>query len=462
MSILGAILTPHPPVLLPEIGQGREQELAATYASMRKIAAQVAAWQPDVLIVASPHTVLYRDYFHIAPGDGAIGDMSRFGAPEVRLQVSYDTLLREEIIHHAEAAGLHAGTLGQREPELDHGVLIPLYFLHKAGVHCPIVRIGLSGFSALDHYHLGQCIATAIDVLDRRAVFIASGDLSHKLKASGPYGFAPEGPQFDAAVTHTMASGNFLDFLTLSPSLCERAAECGLRSFQIMSGALDGLAVEPNLLSYEGPFGVGYAVACFTVTGHDATRCYENAYLQIRENHLNARKAHEDPWVQLARLSLETFVRSGHPLETLPDHLPREMTDETAGTFVSLHKDGQLRGCIGTIAPTRSNVAWEIVHNAISACAHDPRFSPVRPDELEALEISVDVLGTAEPVDSSEDLDPKHYGVIVTSGGQRGLLLPDLDGVDSVDEQLNIACRKAGIHPNEPYTIERFKVVRHQ
>lgn len=461
MSMLGAIITPHPPVLLPEVGGGREREIAATDRAMRTAAETVAAWQPDVIIVSSPHTILYRDYFHIAPGDGAVGDMGRFGAPEVRIQASYDTLLREEIIRRAEAEGLHAGTLGQRDPELDHGVLIPLYYLRKAGVRCPIVRMGLSGFSPLDHYRLGKCVQDAVNALGRRAVFLASGDLSHKLKADGPYGYAPEGPQFDDAVTRTMASGDFLEFLTIDPALCERAAECGLRSFQMMAGALDGLAVEPQLLSHEGTFGVGYAIALFPVTGRNDSRCYKKDYLLAKNDRLAKRKANEDPWVKLARCSLETYVKTGQRLTSLPEDLPAEMTTQQAGAFVSLHKNGQLRGCIGTIAPTCENLAWEIVQNAISACSRDPRFSPVRPDELDDLEYSVDVLGAPEPVDSPAALDPKTYGVIVSCGGRRGLLLPDLDGVDSVEAQLSIALQKGGIRENEPYKIERFKVVRH-
>lgn len=461
MSMLGAIITPHPPVLLPEVGGGREREIAATDRAMRTAAETVAAWQPDVIIVSSPHTILYRDYFHIAPGDGAVGDMGRFGAPEVRIQASYDTLLREEIIRRAEAEGLHAGTLGQRDPELDHGVLIPLYYLRKAGVRCPIVRMGLSGFSPLEHYRLGKCVQDAVNALGRRAVFLASGDLSHKLKADGPYGYAPEGPQFDDAVTRTMASGDFLEFLTIDPALCERAAECGLRSFQMMAGALDGLAVEPQLLSHEGTFGVGYAIALFPVTGHDDSRCYEKDYLLAKNNRRATRKANEDPWVKLARRSLETYVKTAQRLTSLPEDLPAEMTTQQAGAFVSLHKNGQLRGCIGTIAPTCDNLAWEIVQNAVSACSRDPRFSPVRPDELDELEYSVDVLGAPEPVDSPAALDPKTYGVIVSCGGRRGLLLPDLDGVDSVEAQLSIALQKGGIRENEPYKIERFKVVRH-
>ena len=461
MPMLGAVLSPHPPVLLPEVGKGREREISATGSALDQAARAVAGWNPEVLIVASPHTILYGDYFHIAPGSGAQGSMADFGAPQVRMEVKYDAPLREEILRRAENAGLRAGTRGQRDPSLDHGVLIPLYFLRRAGVNCPIVRMGLSGFSALDHYRLGQCVFQAVEALGRRAVFVASGDLSHKLKADGPYGFAAEGPVFDEAVTRAMASGDFLEFLTLDPSLCERAAECGLRSLQIMAGALDGLAVRPRLLSHEGPFGVGYGVALFPVTGRDDTRRYAAACERFRQERLAARRAQEDPWVRLARLSLETYIRHRHALTALPEDLPAELTDRAAGAFVSLHKDGRLRGCIGTIAPSEKNVGWEIVRNAVSAGTRDPRFPPVQAGELEELEYSVDVLGQPEPIDSPARLDPKRYGVIVSYGAKRGLLLPDLDGVDTAAEQIAIARRKGGIREKDPYTLQRFEVVRH-
>ena len=461
MPMLGAILTPHPPVLLPEVGKGQEREIAATDRAMRAAAAEVARWSPDVLIVASPHTILYGDYFHIAPGNGATGTMSAFGAPQVRIEAQYDISLRDEIVRRAQSAGLEAGTLGQRDPALDHGVLIPLYFLRKAGVDCPIVRMGLSGFSALAHYRLGQCVSEAVEALGRHAVFVASGDLSHKLKSDGPYGFAPEGPVFDKAVTETMASGNFLQFLTMDPALCERAAECGLRSFQMMAGALDGLSVAPQLLSHEGTFGVGYAVALFPVTGRDESRRFSVACEQAQRTRLEERRAREDEWVRLARLSLETYVRTGRRLDSLPDALPRELTEQAAGAFVSLHMGGRLRGCIGTIGPTQENLAWEIIRNAVSAGTRDPRFPAVRAEELDELEYSVDVLGQPESVDALDQLDPRQYGVIVSFGHQRGLLLPDLDGVDTAEQQIDIARQKGGIRATDPYTLQRFKVVRH-
>ena len=461
MPIKGALIVPHPPIIVPSVGRGREREAQATIDAYRAAARQAAAWDPEVLIVSSPHCVMYADYFHISPGEGASGDMAAFGAPQTGLSVKYDAQLRRELIRQAETAGVRAGTLGEKDPCLDHGAFLPLYFLQAAGVNCPILRVGLSGLSPMEHYRLGQCIARAVDKLGRRAVFAASGDLSHKLKSDGPYGYAPEGPVFDRRVTGAMASGDFLQFLIMDAALSDRAAECGLRSFQIMAGALDGLAVDAKLLSHEGTFGVGYAVAVFTVTGPDEKRCFARQCEEAERARLAERKAAEDPWVRLARASLETFVRTGKPLDTLPNWLPDEMTARSAGVFVSLHIHGQLRGCIGTTGPTRPNVAWEIVQNAVSACSKDPRFVPVRADELDSLEYSVDVLGEPEAISSPEQLDVKRYGVIVSCGGRRGLLLPDLEGVDTVEQQIDIARRKGGIGLRERYSLERFEVVRH-
>jgi AmmeMemoRadiSam system protein A len=138
------------------------------------------------------------------------------------------------------------------------------------------------------------------------------------------------------------------------------------------------------------------------------------------------------------------------------------MTENRAGAFVSLKKYGQLRGCIGTISPAYSNIAQEIIGNAISAGTRDPRFHPVRKDELDGIVYSVDILGEPEPIESIDQLDVKRYGVIVRAGRRSGLLLPDLEGVDTPEEQVSIALRKAGIRPDENYRMERFEVVRHK
>lgn len=168
-----------------------------------------------------------------------------------------------------------------------------------------------------------------------------------------------------------------------------------------------------------------------------------------------------DPYVALARNVVEHFVKTGEAL-SLPDDLPGELMHQRAGVFVSLHKGDDLRGCIGTIVATKDSIALEIVANGIAACSRDPRFSPVRPDELDYLSYSVDVLGDPEPVFSLDELDPKRYGVIVSKGWHRGLLLPDLEGVDTVLQQVAIAAQKAGLSSREPdIELERFEVVRH-
>jgi hypothetical protein len=166
----------------------------------------------------------------------------------------------------------------------------------------------------------------------------------------------------------------------------------------------------------------------------------------------------EHPLVQLARKTIEHRVRGGKAAP-MPENLTPEM-QEQAGVFVSLHRRGALRGCIGTFEPTTPSVAEEVMQNAVSSAIRDPRFPPVRPDELADLEINVDVLTSPEPVDGPEGLDPKRYGVIVECGWRRGLLLPDLEGVDSVRHQIDICRQKAGIGPREPVKLYRFEVRR--
>ena len=264
---------------------------------------------------------------------------------------------------------------------------------------------------------------------------------------------------FDAKIGEIFASGNLDGLFELDEDFVDAAAECGLRSFQIMAGAIDGLTLDIRMLSNEGPFGVGYGVA--TCLPADAGAGESATAEGAADDNADANAAAIDPHIALARLSVETFVRTGQPA-ALPADVPSELMNRRAGIFVSLHEHGELRGCIGTISATCENIAQEILQNGISACSHDPRFDPVQPDELDYLEYSVDVLGDAEPIDSPAELDPARYGVIVTKGWKRGLLLPNLEGVDTVEYQLAIAKQKAGIRPSDPNVqLERFEAVRH-
>jgi AmmeMemoRadiSam system protein A len=227
-----------------------------------------------------------------------------------------------------------------------------------------------------------------------------------------------------------------------------------------MAGALDGKAVEAAQYSHEDVTGVGYGICSFIPKGEDESRHFLNARLKIMEAELAQKGRKSDAYVKLARESAEYFVKNGREME-MPDWVPSELLKARAGAFVSVHKFGALRGCIGTIAATKENLALEIIHNAVSAVSEDPRFEPVTEDELKYLDINVDVLGEAEKISSPAELDVKKYGVIVQNGYQRGLLLPDLDGVDTVEQQIAIARRKGGIAPSEKVDLFRFEIVRH-
>lgn len=466
MSIKAAYMVPHPPMIVPAIGKGGEAQIEETTRSYEQIASEIAEQRPETIIITTPHSVMYADYFHISPGKGAKGSFAGFGAPQEQFGVTYDTELVSEICGIADSQEFPAGTLGERDKALDHAVMVPLWFIENAydrlGIEKDyrIVRIGLSALPLTDHYRLGQIIKTAVDNTGRSAVIVASGDLSHKLQEYGPYGFAKEGPEYDARVMDVCGRGAFGELFDFSESFCENAAECGHRSFVIMAGAFDGEAVEAKALSHQDVTGVGYGICTFCPKGEDGSRRFLDQYLEKMESEAAQRRSQSDAYVQLARKSLESYILKRERI-TVPDDVPEEMLSTRAGAFVSIHKNGALRGCIGTIGPTTDCVAQEIINNAISASTADPRFPAIGPDELQWLEINVDVLGEPEDIDSEDELDVKKYGVIVSSVGKRGLLLPDLEGVDTVEQQVAIAKQKAGIHRFESVKLQRFEVIRH-
>lgn len=463
MAILNAIMVPHPPLMIPQVGRGEERGIQATIDAYLEAGRFVAEAAPDAIVLTTPHSVMYTDWFHISPGREATGSFAQFRAPEVRICTSYDAELVDTLCRMAREEKFPAGTEGEKSPELDHATMVPLYFLSEAyggRPLPPIVRIGLSGLPLTEHYRLGMMIRGAAEKLGRRVSLVASGDLSHRLKEDGPYGFRVEGPEYDKRIMDVMGGAAFGELFDFSDAFCDSAGECGHRSFTILAGCLDGQAVRGKVLSYEGPFGVGYGVCTFLPGAADESRHFLDDALRRENGRLRARKAGEDEYVRLARLSVETYVKT-HQSAPLPPDVSKELTSRRAGVFTTLYKNGQLRGCIGTTAPTAENVAREILQNGISACSRDPRFSPVTEEELPFIEYSVDVLGAPEEIESPEQLDVRRYGVIVSCGGRRGLLLPDLTGVDGVDEQVAIARRKGGISPGEHIRLQRFEVVRH-
>jgi AmmeMemoRadiSam system protein A/AmmeMemoRadiSam system protein B len=464
-------LVPHPPLLIKGVGDG--SEIPATRAAYEEIGRQAQEYGPEVTVIISPHSVLYADYFHISPGAGAKGDFRQFRCPQVKFDVEYDEELAQAIAGLARESGIPAGFLGERDKALDHGVMVPLYFLRAKR----IVRVSLSGLGYGEQYRFGMCIGKAIEQLGRRAVVAASGDMSHKL--GGSYGFSPFGVEHDKYVRESIERADIRRLFAIPPEVAENAAECGLRAIMIMCGAFDGWQVKPKVLSYEAPYGVGYLCASFAAAGQTGSLLPQ--LIADKNAKLQALRQAEDPFVKLARANVEHFTRtgkaikltgdmsgnmsgnmSGDPAPDPPLKLPPEMLANKAGVFVSIKKNGSLRGCIGTTAPTAHNIALEIIQNGVAACSQDTRFQPVTPEELEELTYNVDVLSPPEPIADKSQLDVKKYGVIVTSGYKRGLLLPDLEGVDSVDEQIAIAMQKGGIKPTDKWSLERFEVTRHK
>jgi AmmeMemoRadiSam system protein A/AmmeMemoRadiSam system protein B len=434
MHLLAAFVLPHPPVALPEIGRGEELKISRTIDGYKKVAALIAQLKPDTIVLCSPHAPLSQDAFFISERLLETGSFARFSAPSTRVNATTDLAFVHELIRRSPdfIASAHESS------GLDHGTMVPLHFINKSYTDYKLVRIGLSMADAHRHFKIGEAIRDTAEALDKRIVFIASGDLSHRLMESGPYGFVKEGPIFDEEIVEILKTGQLEKLNAMAPEVIEDAGECGYRSLLILAGVVHGLRFKSELYSYEGPFGVGYATAGFLPSEHKDS----------------------DPYVKLARLAIEDFVLKKVETE-IPHDTPSELTDHKAGVFVSLHMNGNLRGCIGTIFPTTSSIAHEILRNAVLACSEDPRFFPVKHAEVDFLDIGVDVLGAPEDIDDKTLLDVKRYGVIVTKGRRRGLLLPDLEGVDTVDQQIKIALSKAGIAPDEEYTLQRFEVVRH-
>lgn len=460
MGIEAAFMVPHPPLIIPEIGKGSEIVVQKTIKAYEQVADEIAQIKPSTIIISSPHSVMYSDYFHISSGKSAKGDFGAFRAGSVSFDEEYDATLRDKICEIADSIRFPAGTLGEKDSSLDHGTMVPLWFIRRKYSGGKILRIGLSGLSLSDHYRFGEMIAKAVDECGSRAVFVASGDLSHKLKETGPYGFAPEGPVYDEKIMEVAKSALFGDMFYFDEELCEKAAECGHRSFVIMAGTLDGKAVKANVYSHQDETGVGYGIASFYPRENDDTRHFRQMYIEKLKEKVKEKTNNSDEYVRLARKSLESYILQGEVID-IPDNLPDKMLLDKAGVFVSIHKEGNLRGCIGTFLPTRENVALEIIYNAISASTKDPRFTSIKPEEFPFLEINVDVLSSPEDIESKDELDVKRYGVIVSSGSRRGLLLPDLEGVDTVDRQISIAMQKGGIYEGEEVKLQRFEVVRH-
>ena len=449
--MIGYYLMPHPPIMIPEIGKGQESQIKKTIDACNAIGQEVSGLDINTLIIITPHGTVFHDGVALINTEVLEGDFSKFGAKEVSFKLNIDKLLTNEIMEEAEKSNIVAVALDKNNAkkyniplELDHGAAVPLYHIKNKEKY-KIVHITYGMLSPIELYSFGMAIEKACKKTNTKAAIIASGDLSHRLTNDGPYSYSPYGKKFDLQLVNLLEEGDLMKLFSLDPILISEAGECGLRSLYILAGTLEQKEAKAEILSYEGPFGVGYCVAKFKTK--EGKSIYNELKSLGKAKHVKRLKE-GNPYTKLARNNIDNYFKTGKSL-SVGDIADRDLLNDKKGVFVSLKIRGELRGCIGTIEAVTASVGEEILNNSLSAAFNDPRFSPLREDELYEIDISVDLLYPAEKC-SFNELDPDNYGVIVTCGRKRGLLLPHLEGVDSKEQQVSIALQKAGIASSEP------------
>jgi len=452
--------------MVPEVGRESIAEVRHSIDAMAELAERLTASGAETVVIISPHAPLDADAFVGYEGPQLYGDFSNFRAPTATAHAQLDETLLSEITR--AAAGQKLEVIRIRGFDLDHGTLVPLYFLQRNGWEGRVVALGYSFLSNEDHVRFGNCIRQAIDKIGRPVGFVASGDLSHRLRPEAPAGYDPDAHLFDEEVVDAIRTSSTSRIVNIDHELRRTAGECGFRSMLVALGVAQGLEPSCEVISYEAPFGVGYLVAQLlrselSVAGR-GTEPLAVASGSIETSAASAEILSPSFGAELpalARRTIETFITDG--TVTTPGEISSDLLNARAACFVTIKtRNGDLRGCIGTIEPAQDTLAEELITNAISSATRDPRFPPVRADELPNLKYSVDVLSAAEPA-RMEDLDPNRYGVIVEeeNGTKRGLLLPHLEGVDTVTKQIEIASRKAGLAPGTPVKLFRFRADRY-
>jgi len=442
MSIACAVLMCHAPIVVPEIAGPRAARCETTTRAMREAAEVLVAHEPEVVVLVSPHAPRHRTRWGIVHDDTLHGTFARFGHAALAVGARGAPEAARTLAACAAEAGLTTHEAAGRA--LDHGTLVPLYFLREAGYTGRVLSIALPYPDAGTELAFGGAIAAAAERLGQRWAVLASGDMSHRLTPDAPAGHDPRGALFDQAFVAELGRGALSAAIGLPHELVAHAAEDVVQSTTVAAGAVRMAPRGVRVLAYEGPFGVGYCEAVLhTALGR-------------------ARDGERTPPPGLVDIALDaiTHALAEEPFD--PPALPPPW-DAPRAVFVTLRSpDGALRGCIGRTQPLLESLAEEVADCARGAALRDRRVAPIAASELPDLRIEISVLGPLE-LTGREQLDPARYGIVVQHGGRRGVLLPAIEGIDTVDAQLRIALHKAGIAPDATYRLERFtvdKVVR--
>jgi MEMO1 family protein len=258
-SVVFVGIAPHPPVMIPDVGGEMAARVRASVEAMGELTARVMASGAETVVLVSPHAPLEARAFVAYAGPRLRADFANFRAPQATVEAPLDLELLEKITETAAAAGFRVNAL--RDDALDHGTAVPLYFLQRNGWAGPVVALGYSFLPDEEHFRFGRCVRRAAETLGRRVAFVASGDLSHRLKPDAPAGFHPGAHLFDEQVVEAVRGGELERIVNINQGLRRGAGECGYRSMLVSCGVADGLPRSPDVLCYEAPFGVGYLVA---------------------------------------------------------------------------------------------------------------------------------------------------------------------------------------------------------
>jgi len=492
MSIPCAVLMCHAPIVLPEIAGKEAARCQLTTHAMHEAARALLAHEPDVIVLVSPHAPRTRSRWGISHEENLAGSFARFGHSELALSFRGAPRAARALASAAEAERLSTHALPAQA--LDHGALVPLYFLREASRYLaarqeaspdrftpPILLVALPypGVSTEHEVSFGAAVRAAALALGERWAVLASGDMSHRLTPDAPGGYEPRARDFDRSFVELVRRGDLRSAIGLPPELVECAGEDCVQSTAVAAGAVRFAADGAHTFGYEGPFGVGYCEALIyseNGTTGDGARLLDRAETAARHAPPAPQAAHgsrsqaepEAPPYRLVELALAAIERSLGDERRLVSEPLAPPWDTPRAVFVTLRSPaGELRGCIGRTAPLFPTLAEEVVDCAIGAATRDPRMRSVELSELSTLELEVSVLAPAEPIAGPEQLDPARYGVIAEQetkrGRRRAVLLPAIAGIDTVADQLRVVLHKAGIEPSSTYQLERFtvdKVVR--
>ncbi|GMO15915.1 MAG: AmmeMemoRadiSam system protein A [Mycoplasmoidaceae bacterium] len=426
-KIVSCFYMPHPPLVIDGIGNIHDASL--TRKSYLYFKNKTAMIDYDTTIIISPHAKNYKDIFYFENSLKAYGDFDEFAPSLKTYEYIYDTELSNKIYIEALKNQINCDMTNKHFVKLDHGSLVPLSFTRSK----KILIIPTSGLSKKDHFLLGSIINNVIKKTNKKVLLICSGDLSHNSTS-----------WFDLLMKESFEKLNFNKLLSLDERLLNEVQQCGYYPMVILLGIIDHYKITINSLSYENPFKVGY-YCCEIILWSENIH---NNFISILIDKPKSK------YTIFAKQTVENYINN----KTSNSYIPSSIQN---GVFVTIKKLGKLRGCIGTILPTKNSIEEEIYVNSISACSLDNRFDRINSNELEYLEYDVDVLNPPTPVFNINELNPKKYGIIVRSGYKQGVLLPDLDGVDTPRKQINIAKQKANIQDGEELIISKFTITRH-